>query len=324
MIKILSEKLNEYIPAYKKYLLKRNLKDETIEQYILCVRKVMEYLDKYYGNTLIDFEDIEDDHILQFKQFKKSEGSSEYNQLTYLKNAKYFFQFLYKEYKMINVPLLINIRVTIHNKEKHVRDFHFFSKEEIARIILKAKETYLDTHDYIHYRNYIFIVLAVYAGLSLAELHELKDSDFDFEDKTINIRSGRVRSFYMSDGLFNILQDYTTIKNSWCSNLDYFFISRQKEQWSAKAIQDSLKQIIIDSGIEKNGRKFSPRTIRHTAIKTMVENKVELPIICNISGLKFKTLLKYIELFTPLPKLKESLYLEEHPLLECLQEDKIG
>jgi site-specific recombinase XerD len=91
-------------------------------------------------------------------------------------------------------------------------------------------------------------------------------------------------------------------------------VSAVGNQLSRRGIQTAVKNIIKESGIGKKNKTCSSKTIRHTAIKTMVENEVELPVIANICGLDQKTLFKYIELFSSLPELKEELYLEGHPL----------
>ena len=107
------------------------------------------------------------------------------------------------------------------------------------------------------------------------------------------------------------MPDYLKVKNSKKDFL-YLFVSRENSRWAVRSIQRSVNAIIEKSNVRQGDRTLSPKTIRHTVIKTLIENEIELPIICNITGLEINTLYKYIEEFTTLPDLKEELCLEDH------------
>lgn len=314
---MLIEQLKEIMPSYEKYLKKKQLSEKTIKQYTLLISKFIEYLDNEYVNAPNNIEYVNKEQVLTFIEQKAKQGASVHNQDTYFKFIKYFFNYLYEKQTMKTL-ILHDVPGFVVDREQYDREFGYFTIDEMDKIINTAKKIQESQKDYFSYRNYLIIFILTYSGLTLSELYNLEENDIDFDEKKLTIKGvkngSEARRIHISKYLIEILKEYLAKKNSFTTML-YLFVSRENKRLSLRSIQRSVEEIINESGIEEKGRTFSPRTIRHSTIKIMVENEMELPIISNITGLELRSLYKYIEEFTSVPDIKEELYLEDHPIL---------
>lgn len=310
---MLLKQLKGLIQEYEEFCKTKGLADESIEMRVLYITKFIEYMDKIYINPPKALENINNEHIFSFLDWKKKQGYSIYSIDNYFKNIKYFFDFMYDNKSMKN-PILRNIPGPIEDRDKHDREYDFFTKEELLKIIDTAKCIKETNNDFISFRNYVIILLLCYSGMTLKELRNLKDNDIDFENQLITIRSKGGRTFYLNPIVNSILYSYVQSKNRH-NKTEFLFPSRENEKISKRAVERLVKNIILNSGVVPNNRELSPNTIRHSIIKIMVENKWELPVISNICGLQLKSLYRYIDLVTPNAELKEKAYLDSHPLI---------
>jgi len=309
----LLDQMNELLPSYEEYMNEKNIIESSKETYILRLRKFIEYLDKVYINPPSKIEYITDEHVNTFLSYKIDEGSALVSCDGYLSNIKAFFRFLYERGTLKNF-ILYNTTLN-RDWKKNMRDYDTFSKSEIYIILEYAKKLFITEPNFNNVRNYTIILMIVYATLTLNEIHMLNVSDINLQERCLHLKTKNERTIYVSDFIADVLEEYLEIRNKY-TNTDYFLVSRQQNRLAKKSIQDVVKKVIIDSGIPDKGRKLCPNTIRNTAIKTMVESGVEIPIICNISGLDMATLVRFFDTDSQLSHLKEQLYLEGHPLLK--------
>lgn len=310
---MLLKQLKELIPEYEEFSRGKGLSIDSIEMRVLYIKKFIEYMEKIYVNPPKNIEYINNEHVFSFLEWKRKHVGSIYSLDNYFKNIKYFFDFMYDEKNMKN-PVLRNIPGPIVDRDKHDRQYDYFTEEEMKMIIATAEREKEINQDFISFRNYTIILLISYAALSLKELRNLKDYNIDFDNKLITIKNKNGRTFYLNSKIYKVLNSYLKYKNK-KYNSDYVFPSRQSTQISSRAVQNLVRSIVIKSGIKEKGRDLSPNTLRHSVIKIMVENKWELPVISNICGLKQKSLHKYIDLYTPNAELKEVIYLDDHPFV---------
>lgn len=310
----LNQQFREVVPEYKEALRKRGTNDESQEQYVLHAEKIIEYLDAVYSNQPPSrLEHINDEHILRFLNWKGNEQKvSEVTLDMYYKAAKYFFRFMYDE-KGMRILLMHNVGSPLKNRNELDRDFDFFSQEELNEIIATAQNQWQKDSDYFKHRNYVITYLFCYAGLTVKEMTLLKKEDIDVEKRLLHIHQGRQRQIQLSSQAVNLLDNY--LREEVLNGSSKLFLSKNGTSLSTRAIQDALKLVIQESSVECAGRKPSPSTIRHSVIKLMFEAKIEWPIIKNITGLEYSSLVKYVNQTVPYLELKESLYLEEHPVI---------
>lgn len=317
---MLIKQLESIIPDYIEYLKEKQLSENTISTYMLSIRKYIEYLDRKCTNPPNRLENVTEPHVMEYVEYKKGQGSSVHNQDQCFKTIRYFFEYLYHHRKTMRVLILQNIAGFVLHRDKFDRDYGYFTREELIQILETAKVRYEETQTYIYFRDYLIMVMFCYSGLTLSELENLDDGDIDFENDKITIRGVKnkslPRSIHMSKFIKLTMGEYLALKKAY-ADLPYLFVSREKNRLAKKSIQNIVKEIMISAGIESDSsRRLSPKTIRHTFIKTLIEEEVELAVICNIMGLELKTLHKYIEKFTTVPDLKEEKILEDHPILE--------
>lgn len=298
---------------YNDYLDEKGLNNSSKEQYILRISKFLEYMDNEFVNPPSKLEYVNEEHVLNFLEYKKQMGSSIANCDNYLRSIKAFYVFLYERGTLKNF-ILYGIESELE-RTKISRSYDYFSQAEIFKIINHAKVKYNKEPNYTNSRNYLIILLIVYAALSLQEIYSLDDGDIEIKTRNLYIRTEKSRTIHISEFLANAIEEYRELRAKY-GNDKSLFVSKYNTRLSRKAIQGAVKNVIMDSGIIPNGRSLSPSTLRHTAIKTMVENNVELPIICNICGLDLSSLTKYFKLSANLQSLKEQLYLEGHPLID--------
>lgn len=309
---MLIEELNASMPSYKEYLLSKKLKGTSINQYCSSIERFIRYIDNNYVDKPSKLEYVNFDHIKRYIEYRKACNYS-IGDLELSKNViGYYFLFMYDKGKLKYPIYLKDIVITTNEYRK--RQIEHFTVEEMETIISYAKEIYNNTKRFESYRNYIIIVLLYYAALTSSEIANIKISDLDFKNNKLKIDTSRKRIIHISKKLMPILNEYLDLRMKY-NKSNYLFTSQKNKGIDQRTIQVEVNKIIKNSGIDIGNRKPTPQTIRHTAIKTMVENDLPLHVITNITGLDAKTIFGYYQLYTTFPELKEELYLEENTLL---------
>jgi integrase/recombinase XerD len=258
---MLLKQLKDLINEYEQYCHAKGFAKESIELRILLITKFIEYMDKIYINPPKNIEYINDEHVNSFLKWKEKQGYSIYSIDNYFKNIKYFFDYMYDNKSMKN-PVLRNIPGPIVDRDKYDRQYDFFTKEEMLKIIDTARGMKENNKDFISFRNYTIILLLSYSGMTSKELRNLKDDDIDFENQLITVKGKERRAFYLNSVMNSMLYSYIQLKNK-KSKSEFAFPSRENKQLSKESLQRLVRNIVLEGEISSKNRELSPNTIRH-------------------------------------------------------------
>lgn len=138
--------------------------------------------------------------------------------------------------------------------------------------------SYLDgTNDL---RGGSIISLFFSSGCRLSEIWQLNRNSLNFENNDFLVvgKGQKERICFFSDDANRRLKKYLNSRND---DLEPLFISRQKNRWSKKAIQDFVKATTKKTGIKKN---ISPHWLRHTRAMALLEKGANLETIQRLLG----------------------------------------
>ncbi len=308
----------DILPKYEEFIDEKNYAEDSIKQRTIYLRKFYQYIDALYSNPPSRIEFITEDHVLHFLEHLKNKKSlSLATRDNYFKNIKYFYKFLYDIGIMKN-NILQDKEGLIKNRYLWERQYKYFKKEEIHKILATARNIYYRDKNIFNYRNYIIICIVCYLGVKLNELINIKVNDIDEKLSTITFHGKHCREVYLSFNLMNLIGSYNNEKDKYNSG-EYLFFSRENDKLSKKAVQNIMNDIIKEADVILDERPPAVNTIRHSVIKMMIEEKWELAIISDIAGISHRSLIKYIDLFSSDFESLKIECLEKHPFFESFK-----
>lgn len=138
----------------------------------------------------------------------------------------------------------------------------YLTEKEAKQIEQQAKKSQWSSL-FIQIRNYTVIATFLQTGIRLNELRQLKNTDIDFQQKTLKVRMGKgqkMRLIPIHPNLKMTLKQYKNFLEQKHIYSHWLFpSSRTKSPLSPKYIQDICRKISIETGI-----KFTPHMLRHT------------------------------------------------------------
>jgi len=129
-------------------------------------------------------------------------------------------------------------------------------------------------------RNIALIAFFFSTACRLTEVYQQKRENLDFKNRRFRVlgKGAKERTCIFSKDAAEKIQKYLDSRND---NLEALFISRQKNQLSKKAIQDAVKKIGKEAGINKN---IHPHIFRHGRAMYLLQNKANLETIQRLLG----------------------------------------
>jgi len=309
---MLIEQYQELLPEYRQYnLTEKGIEEITLKLYLCNVEKFLEYLDFIYVNPPKKLEYINESHVMDFLKFKEEKHKSSTSTLDrYYRNIKYFFGFLLEK-RYIKAPILENG----HNYEVNFRPKRadFFTRDELKNIIKTSKNKYDFKKDFFSFRDYIIITLLCYSGMTVGELINLKERDVNILSMKLTISKQRGRIVYLNKDLCILLKDYVLAKNKY-KITEYLFPSKYNKQLTTRWVEKMINNIATEAGIDIDERSISPKAIRNTFVRMIIDDIGDLAVAARITGLDIVTLTDYIEEDTPETDIKAEEFLNKNPL----------
>lgn len=114
----------------------------------------------------------------------------------------------------------------------------------------------------------------------LSEIWQLNRESLDFESRKFKVlgKGQKQRGCVFSEDAKERVLKYLATRND---DLEALFMSRQKNRWSRKAIQDFVKVVAKRADIKKD---ISPHWLRHTRAMTLLRKDVPLEVIQRLLG----------------------------------------
>lgn len=236
--------------GYLKY--QKNYSLNTVINYKEDLLIYKNYLKKENLNYLkVEYSDIRF-YLIYLKDTKKEKSSSISRNLSTLRT---FYNYLLKE-NLID----INPFNYVNSPKKEKKLPKFFEYNELEELFNTVNiETPLGQRD-------LLILELLYAtGVRVSELINIKISDINRSDKTINIlgKGNKERIVHYGSYAEDILNIYLEkgykVLNK--NNLPFLFINNKKTQLTDRGVRTILNNIIKKTSLNKN---ISPHMLRHT------------------------------------------------------------
>lgn len=173
-----------------------------------------------------------------------------------------------KEYLDMVNPLNKVERIKVRKKVRG-----YLTLEEYKQII-----NYLESIK--DYRGLALFSLMYSSGLRVSEVHKLNISDISFENRMFVTKGkgDKEREGMFSEEAKNYILQYLNTKED---NLDAMFISREGNRLAVSSIQQYVKRISKEAGVDSN---IHPHRIRHGTAMLLLDNDLPLDQIQEILG----------------------------------------
>lgn len=227
----------------------------TIDTYMI-------YLNMFYEYVKKDLDKINDDDIINFLSYLKTEkkvGSATLNLV--LSAIKHF----YIEFLKSNI--LINIKLPKKAKKIPI----VLTPKEIKELISVIDNT----------RNKLIVEFMFSTGVRISECVNMKISNLNFDEFTGNVISGKGNKDRIIILSKKWVEDYKTYLENRKIKSEYLFCNNSGNALSVDTIQKFLKIYSSKSNIDK---KISPHTLRHSFATNLLENDVNIRYIQQLLG----------------------------------------
>ena len=227
----------------------------TIDTYMI-------YLNMFYEYVKKDLDKINDDDIINFLSYLKTEkkvGSATLNLV--LSAIKHF----YIEFLKSNI--LINIKLPKKAKKIPI----VLTPKEIKELISVIDNT----------RNKLIVEFMFSTGVRISECVNMKISNLNFDEFTGNVVSGKGNKDRIIILSKKWVENYKTYLENRKIKSEYLFCNNSGNALSVDTIQKFLKIYASKANIDK---KISPHTLRHSFATNLLENDVNIRYIQQLLG----------------------------------------
>ncbi len=269
--------INKLLATFKYRLRMHHYSEASIRNYKSVVKCFLGLVEKKYDKP----EDLDAEKIEKYVCWlvEKREISASYQRLVVTSIDKFY-------------TLVLNVRLPIKHlyptrKEHHLPEY--LDKEEVKRLI--------NTTENIKHKCILELLYS--GGLRLSELLNIEMSDIDSTDMIIHIRMAKDkkdRKVMLSNVLLEDLKTYFNLYK----HEKYLFEGQNKEQYSAKSVQNVVKIAAQRAGITK---QVTPHTLRHSCATHLLESGTDIHFIQELLGHKS---VKTTEIYTHIAGISKS------------------
>ena len=226
--------------------------------------------------TFIDTITLNDLYaFLQFAEQYRHNGT--YARARKVAALKSFYRYLYAKEKKIHD----NVASELESPKIEKRQPVYLSLEQSFSLLNS-----LDTKKKNYYRDYCILTLFLNCGLRLSELCSIKRNRIGKDTLTIIGKGNKERTVYLNDACLQALREYEKIRDTIETSpehKDVLFLSTHRQPITPRTVERMVKKYIIDAGI-KDGQKFTPHKLRHTAATIMYQSGVDIRRLQSILG----------------------------------------
>lgn len=281
----------EFIEEFKNYVAGiKNLSASYIDSMLSTLKGFLEFVNDHifdckYENinemTLNDIRFLNNSDIYGFIFYLAENHNSIGTRIKKIEHLRTFFDFLYR----IKTTLFKEPFKTIkREKNIYTKLPKYLSLAESKKVL----KVYENKEDFRSLRNNAMMHLFLGCGLRLAELNELKISDFDFkENKFVVLGKGsKERTCYLNANAKEILQKYINYrKNNPIADKDvdaFLFISQWNKKISDREIRKIVKKTYEKAEIDET--QYSVHTLRHSFATILYKSGVDIRLLQVLLG----------------------------------------
>lgn len=265
----------------------------TVKEYMLDLRTFFRFLkkrkrlvDRNSEFEDIDISDIEIDFIKNINiqdlhayisYVDKYRNNGQAAKARKVASLKSFFNYLYNTIEVLDKDPSSSLEFP----KKESRFPTYLSLEQAKKLLKTVLKNKNKEH---RLRDYTIIVLFLNCGLRLSELASINVSSIK-SDNTLTVigKGNKERTIFLNDACVEAINAYLKVRPNDSKDPDALFISRNKNRFSNRGIQN-----MIDRSLEKAGldtKIYSTHTLRHTAATLMYKyGKVDIRALQEILG----------------------------------------
>lgn len=272
-----SENLDDLFDEFYSIKVAEGKADSTLRQYknnysyfvaFLDRRKIKRSINAISRKTLRDYIVYMRDEQVCFEDHKykadrsRTVGLSPSTINTRLKTLRVMFNCLCEEMIIADNPMK-----GVKNLPEPEEEFDIMTVEEM-RWLFKAP----DRKYFAGFRDYVIMHVLTDSMMRIGELTQLKESDFNFEDKTVIIRakvakSRKSRLIPLKPLTLRLVKELIKINEDFQS--EYVFLTNYGEPINRDLFRKNLNDYAEKAGIKKN---VHPHLFRHTAATMFLED----------------------------------------------------
>ena len=252
----------------------RNYSNYTIEAYSKDLRQFEEYV-KLNKESVFVPGDVDADLVRSWIVSLMDEKISPVSVNRKLSSLKSFFKFLMKQGSISVNPL----RLITGPKTK--KPLPYFVRDKEMELLLDGDGF---DEDFEGVRDRLILEMLYDTGIRRSELIGIQDSDVDFGAMQIRVtgKSNKQRLIPFAEGLKNLIQAYTEVRNREVgSESGWFFVRKNGEQLSAGIVYTIVKKKLSEI---PTLAKRSPHVLRHSFATSMLNNGAELNAVKELLG----------------------------------------
>ena len=265
------------VNEFKNYLkLERSLSNNSIDAYLLDIRKLTSFISKNYSTSL-SIENINVSIIESFIKYLFKSESSTYSQARIVSGLKSFFNYLLLEEKIDINPMELIVAPKLVRKLPET-----LSIQEIE-IIIDAID--LDSKEGM--RNKAILETLYSCGLRVSELVNLKVQNLFLDIGFIKVLGKGMKERLVPIGtkaaecISIYMKEYRVNINISEGFEGYLFINRRGKNLTRNMIFIIVKNLVKKAGLNKN---ISPHTFRHSFATHLIEGGADLRAVQEMLG----------------------------------------
>jgi integrase/recombinase XerD len=248
--------IKELTSKFKQKLILQRYADSTVRSYVNCVSKFLKAFEKYELKN-VNEQNIENyiSHLLTTEQISDS------YQKQMLGSIGKFFELLYD--RKLNL-------YSLYPKRKKTTLPKFISQHEVKQMFRVCTNL----------KHLCILKLLYGGGLRLSEVLNLKIADIDSNNMLIHIldaKGKKDRNVMLPHTLLADLRNYFKEYKPQV----YLFEGQTKAQYSAKSVQNIVKNMAKRAGISKN---VTPHVLRHSFATHLIENGTDIRFVQDLLG----------------------------------------
>ena len=175
-----------------------------------------------------------------------------------------------------------NPTLELENPKKNKRSPKYLTLEESQALINAAYNAPTESNE----RDYCIVILFLNCGMRLAELRGINLNDIHGDILTVIGKGNKERTIYLNKSCIEAIDEWLKVRDKYNIKPEAknaLFVSRKGLRLSEDMIQITIKNLIIQSGLDPN--TYSVHKLRHTAATLMYKyGHVDLRSLQTILG----------------------------------------